>query len=169
MAGPTANLPHGIFDLLGIKAGNYPNQLVESIRPTLDLWELLSASNALEEVAGSNAFGSGSFSGGFALLPVPQGEIWLVKGFSITAQTGPAEQFVFKPCLLANHNGLVNTPYRSWDVTGVTVATASIYVGTSTGPFFLGPGEAIGLALQTCITAATITATARAYIQRARR
>lgn len=171
MSGPTANLPVGLLDGLGIKSGAYPRTLLEDIRPTLDLLELVAINNAFEILTGTVAVAS--LSGGartIAALTVPQGETWLVQGFNVNCTTGAAELCVIQAAIFGGPNASV--PLRVWNISGADLGGAAAIMSplsASDAPFWSSSGQALGFWLFRSVTAATITVGLTASILRCRR
>src|SRR5688500_20346246 len=84
IAPPALNLqPFGLLSFLGIKnGGEYPQQLISTLQPTLDLWEHYVAANREEYTLAcdnqTGAIGSATNIQITTLSPKPPGEIILV-------------------------------------------------------------------------------------------
>jgi hypothetical protein len=168
MSGPTANLPVGLLDMLGIKSGAYPNNLIENIQPTLELFELLAESNATEIVSATNNVVAGGV-GLFASHTVPQGEIWLCSGFSSACTTLVAEAITLSLIKRSLAVGVGGAPTRRWTKEGNVAAAINYVASASEGFFWAGAGSYIGFMVHSVTTAGTIVVTTSGAILRCRR
>jgi|SRR5687767_3091241 len=93
IAPPALNLqPFGLLSFLGIKnGGEYPQQLISTLQPTLDLWEHYVAANREEYTLAcanqTGAIGSATNIQITTISPTPPGEIILVAGQLLVPQT----------------------------------------------------------------------------------
>lgn len=169
MSGPTANLPVGLLDALGIKSGSYPNELSSTILTYIDTLPIVAAqacTDFLELTVAVSTTGFNSFSSGYQ---VPQGEAWLVRNFSASCTTGAAEQIEFKA--IAYKSGITyNSVLRSPEVNSGKVAVgASAVLSCLPGPFWLTSIDLLAVHVASITTAGSISITSRANFVRCRR
>lgn len=162
MAGPTSRLPLGLLDMLGISAGSYPRTLLDEIRSTIDLTQLLAVTNCLENVSGVYTPSLGSngspVSGNLA---VPQGEVWLVSGATAVTVCTAVQAIRYSLATMYTAGGLF-VPVQTFDIQGQTLAAVAnnVVVGTKE-PFWLTGGMIIGLNVETFVGALSTTVQAR--------
>ena len=169
MSGPTANLPVGLLDALGIKSGAYPRNLLEDIRPTIDIIDVIGTVNCTELLnASSNVTASGFFAN-TAIFRVPQGETWLVNGAVARAATLVGESIVMSLAVFAELPPGSFLPVRKWPAEGSRAAGVSLVTCGCQSPFWVASGMSIGVAVEQTTTAGTIVASVTAQILRGRR
>lgn len=157
--GPTNRLPLALLGILDFPSqGRYPNALEETIRSTIDILDIVAASNM--EYVGNTA--AHSAPGTQTVATVPAGELWYVPLFGIEASAAAAEYITIQPSL-QHPSGAV--AYRF--AVGPQVQSspyASGWAGTAktnvNRPFWAAAGDLIQVHVQNCITGASINVTA---------
>jgi hypothetical protein len=142
------------MDALGIKDGSYPRTLLDEIRSTLDLTELLAINNALETAIVNSTPSAVAY---FQSFTVPQGETWLVAGTGASYLTGAAELMKMAIVWRANIGGAASSVMRKWDSVGADVAGLGAYSASVTGPFWLPSGSFLGFVVERITTAGSIS------------
>jgi len=148
VSGPTSRLPVGLLDIFGISSGSYPRTLNDVISPVIEQLTLLASVNCIETI---NADLSGlvvGYNNGFV---VPQGETWLVAGYTVSNSVTAIQQCEYQVTL----NGLSSTgatfnPLIVFDRTGTAgVALRYSCAGSGGRPFFASSGQALGVFIST--------------------
>jgi hypothetical protein len=164
MPAPIQVLPQGLLGLLQLKAmGTNPTNLELNVQPQLDLFAMyinrleVDISNQL--VGGLSTKALATASPGFFVYTtnppvVPQGFMWYVTQYTISANLLAAESLRFAPMVFATPGGagdyVINT-----DVADVVTVRARM-VACQARNFWLQPGWQLGFAVFDDLTAATI-------------
>lgn len=167
--GPISTLPTILPNLFGLTGQAVSKNVIQEIQPTLEILELLAASNALELpiVAAQNVAAPGLVR--VPELTVPQTEAWLVRGFGCVASTGAAE--LLRGRLISGRTSSVGdlairqhgTPFYS---SATDAAAVSLCAAAANGAFFLFANDFLGFSVERITTAATIAVQVRAQIYR---
>lgn len=169
MSGPTANLPLGLLDALGIKSGSYPNNLLESIYPTFSLFELLAAAGCEESIGAQINTAGVALQ---ALATVPQGETWMVAYAGAEAVLIAGELIDFSVVVLDTIPVLGGGTHVA-RVLGATNRLAAAGVARvcagSVSPFWMTTGQQIGINVERWTSAGTISVPFTCRIHRCRR
>lgn len=166
MSGPLANLPSGLLDSLGIKSGSYPSSLLDEIRSTIDLMEIVAVNNCLELLQVNTVV---SAVGHTTSYTVPQGETWLVAASGVQALTTATDAIVLSMEYRANFGGAPGTTLRKWQSGGRTPVGIGNSVSASEGHFWLPSGSFLGFCTEFWASAGTINVGHGASILRCRR
>ena len=168
MSGPTANLPLGLMDWLGIKFGSYPRTLLDEIRPTVDITPVLGVNAALEILLATTAVNAAGY---FNQQAVPVGETWYCaySCVGVLPALGAAEQISFGLEVQADLAGGVYRPLRHWPSDSLSTAGVNRPVASAPEGFWLPSGQIIGTHVQKITTAGTITLNQYTAIIRCRR
>jgi len=172
MAGPLSNLPLGLNDLVGLRGQvAYPNNLTQELHGSIDIVPLLLATYGEVLTDSINAAAVGSTT--YAVLTVPQGEIWLCESFSVSTVTiGAAEVLRVRACVLYAA-GALGTAVMTDAIPSASSLTDAAGVGGvlsgMRGPFYLGPGAQPAVWVEKITTAGTIAIQGRIRFMRLRR
>lgn len=153
--GPASRLPIPLLGFLDIPSqGRYPDRLEESIRPTIEISELM-AVTSIEYITNTQnpaAFGT------LLIDVVPDNEAWYVVGFGAWAQAGAAEYIQLQQQLTVT---LAGNPWSwalgQWVSThpGGAAGAGQCYSGISR-PFWAPPRGRLYTNVMRIITAANI-------------
>lgn len=157
--GPTNRLPLALLGILDFPSqGRYPNAVEETIRTTVDILDIIAASN-LEYAGNTSAHAA---PGTQTVATVPAGEMWFVPLFGIEASAAAAEYITIQPSV-QHPSGAV--AYRFGVGASVQSSPAgSGWAGTAktnlNRPVWVQPGDLLQVHVQNCITGAAINVTA---------
>lgn len=146
-SGAISTLPLGLLGFLGIKnGGEYPRELAGYYQPMFDLLDLLAANEAEEIHFANQAIGvaAGNMQAFSTPAQVPQTEVWLVRLFAARIVTGAGD--ALRGNLVCRRAG-VPSPGNVLALSETFAAGASTfdYWTANTLPFWLGPGDELGV------------------------
>lgn len=156
--GPTNRLPLALLGILDFPSqGRYPNAIEETIRSTIDILDIIAASN-MEYVGGNAAH---SAPGVQWIATVPAGELWYVPLFGIEASAAAGEYITVQASVQHPSGGwayryAVGPPVQSSPCSSGWAGTAKTNVDR---PFWAVAGDLLQVHVQNCITGATINVT----------
>lgn len=155
--GPVNLVPWGLANLFGLKATDgFVTDVSSLLQPSIDLWHFFAATNCQEVIVDQVTLANG-FTGikTFSELVVPNGELWLVRGW---AMSGPLEvaqdgSFIMTPLLV---NAATRGVRQLADTLNQSVQSASAnwYLAErEQSPFVMVAGDAIKLGVTFVSTA----------------
>lgn len=119
-APPLQILPTGLLGLFGIKnGGKYPQQLLESLQPVIDIFHLYGQTNEEHLLENLNAVAEGTQS---TTLVVPENQFWMLHDMTVFAFANATELIEFNcEYLLRGNADYAVGPYELIDnVAGAT-------------------------------------------------
>ena len=165
MSGPIQTIPQGLLGLLQLKqAGRNPDQLSETVAPTVDMLTLwLNRQNvdlSINVIGGASTRNQPTATPGefvFSVLPivVPPGQTWWITDYTVKATLAAAETLVFAPAILG---GLFFNSMLAAPVNDIITARAR-FVSCFARNFWLLPGQGLGYFCFDSVTAGNIVVT----------
>jgi len=155
--GPTNRLPLALLGILDFPSqGRYPNALEETIRSTIEILDIIAASNREYVQDSRGVTGNGTID----IATVPAGEMWYVDTHGIGASTNATEAIGLATGVQTTWGG---TAYRRATGhgrfslgTGALAGVSSIFLGLDR-PYFALAGDVVQTHILQCTTAGSIT------------
>lgn len=160
--GPLGLVPWSMANLLSIKGEHgVLTNIVDTITPTMDVWELLARPNA-REVVSQNVATAAKGPVVFSSLNPTAGQCWLVSGFGWTATMAAGDSLRARGILVGTQGqGLRQITDENTGTAGIVLAS---YLRVA--PFILYSGESLQVFAHDLVTAGNITIGATATIYR---
>jgi hypothetical protein len=143
-----SKLPIGLLGFFGIKnGGQYPQSIVPTIAPTLELAGILAANyneNFSVPCIAALGFVTGNILATGLPAVVPAGELWLVTEFSLNSFTGVGDSMTWAAEARGTQNGSASVWHRSMSPEYSQAASLNRVLAGRHAPLWLQPGDTLG-------------------------
>jgi hypothetical protein len=143
-----SKVPAGLLGFFGIKnGGQYPQSIVPTIAPTLDLSGILAANYnenfAVPCVAALGFVTANILASGLPAV-VPSGELWLVTALSVQSFTGVGDSMTYSIEIRGTQNGSASAWHRALSPEYTQGASLTRTLIGTLDPVWLQPGDTLG-------------------------
>lgn len=144
-----SKLPLGLLGFFGIKnGGQYPQSLVPTIAPTLDMAGILVANyneNLSVPVAAAIGFQTANILASGLPAIVPASELWWVSALSVQSFTGVGDSMTYSVELRGTQAGSASQWHRALSAEITQAASLNrLLPGVHVGGFWAQPGDTFG-------------------------